>query len=227
MDRERIFYIRPCPDSRDLWHNRIRLRKCTCTILQYFGTLLRLHRFLNFSYIHWYLDIYYCNLVYIQGDILFLLEHICNKELFVLLLWVKYKNRNSKIGQKSNLWDSIIVDISSTLFILRTQYDYTQTQCEKNATDVNNIGGRDQICIQWESSSWWRLDMPAITVSLRTKYACNLDNDTSQICTQWLKWFSTQHDDFKGNLKIAVIAGLFGPHQIRVQAMLAMLAKHI
>ena len=39
----------------------------------------------------------------------------------------------------SNLWHSNIVDISGALFILRTQFQYTQNQFEEGARDVNNI----------------------------------------------------------------------------------------
>ena len=38
-----------------------------------------------------------------------------------------------------NLWDSNIVDISGALFILRIQDEYTLTQCEEGARDVNYI----------------------------------------------------------------------------------------
>ena len=38
-----------------------------------------------------------------------------------------------------NLWDLNIVDIFDKLFILRIEYEYTETNCEEGARDVNNI----------------------------------------------------------------------------------------
>ena len=38
-----------------------------------------------------------------------------------------------------NLWGSNIVDITDALFILRIQFEYTQTQCDEGARDVKNI----------------------------------------------------------------------------------------
>ena len=51
--------------------------------------------------------------------------------------------------------------------------------------------------------------MPAISVSIGTIYACNLD---------FLNSFLTQDDHFQGVLKIFEIAAIYGPRQIRLQA---------
>ena len=42
-------------------------------------------------------------------------------------------------SEEINFRDSSIVDISGALYIFRIQYEFTQSQCEGGARDVNNI----------------------------------------------------------------------------------------
>ena len=44
-----------------------------------------------------------------------------------------------KKSEEINFRDSNSADISGALFIFKIQYEFTQTQCEEGARDVNNI----------------------------------------------------------------------------------------
>ena len=60
---------------------------------------------------------------------------IINHYIYIgmILSYIVFKN------MLYNLWDSTIVDLSGALFIWRIHYEYTRTQCEEGARDVNNI----------------------------------------------------------------------------------------
>ena len=60
--------------------------------------------------------------------------------------------------------------------------------------------------------------MPAISVSIGTIYAYNLD---------FLNSFLTLDDHFQGVLKIFEIVDMFGPLQIRLQAYMVPIVIHI
>ena len=65
--------------------------------------------------------------------------------------------------------------------------------------------------------------MPAILVEVGTKYACNPSYDRDHICLQFRKFSKYLESDRLGSkrdLKKFEIAGINGPHQIRLQAYL-------